>query len=75
MIGKFGMIGRSWSFKLQSRYNRGRLSLIFGMDFQFLAIWAAQGSTYVKKEKIWADYEQLLRAFFYVFMGKCLFKI
>ena len=36
------------------------------MDFQFLAIWAAQGSN----EKKWAEYEQLLRFLFHVLMGK-----
>ena len=44
----------------QSRYNKECLSPISDMDFQFLAIWAAQGST----EKKWADYEQLLRVVF-----------
>ena len=34
----------------QSRYNRGCLSPISDMDFQFLAIWAAQGST---EKKLW----------------------
>ena len=32
----------------RSRYNRGCLSPISDMDFQFLAIWAAQGSTFKK---------------------------
>ena len=31
--------------KSQSRYNRWCLSSISNMDFQFLAIWAVQGST------------------------------
>ena len=43
----------------QSRYNRGCFRPIFDMDFQFLAIGAAQGIT---EKKNWTDYEQLLRA-------------
>ena len=36
------------------------------MDFQFLAIWVAQGST----DKNWAVYEQLLRAVLSCFYGQ-----
>ena len=32
-------------FRPQSRYNKGYLSPISDMEFQFLAIWAVQGST------------------------------
>ena len=36
----------------QSKYNRGCLSPISDMDFQFWDIWAAQGST---EKKFWAN--------------------
>jgi hypothetical protein len=51
----------------QSRYNRGCLRPILDMEFQFLAIWAAQG---ISEKKIWADYEQLLGAVFPCFHGQ-----
>ena len=51
------------ALKAQSRYNRGCLSPISDMDFQSLAILAAQGSA----GKNWADYEHLLRAVFSCF--------
>ena len=53
----------NWA-RAQSRCNRGCLSPISYMDFQFFAIWAAQGST---EKKVWPDYEQLLRAVFLYF--------
>jgi hypothetical protein len=37
------------------------------MEFQFLAIWAAQG---ISEKKIWADYEQLCGAVFSCFHGQ-----
>ena len=48
----------------QSVYNRGCLSAISDMEIKFLATWAARRST---GKKIWADYEQLLRAVFSCF--------
>ena len=44
----------------------------FRMDFQFLAISVAQGSN--ENEK-WADYEQLLRAGFFMFSWAIFFLI
>ena len=40
----FGAIIQTEQSKAQSRYNRDFLSPIFNTDFQFCAIWAAQGS-------------------------------
>ena len=56
---------------LRSKPSLNTQSCIKGLlvvrDFCFWAVWAAGP---VLKKKFWADYEQLLRAFFHVFRGK-----
>ena len=42
-LSGFGAIIQTEKSKAQSRYNREFLSPIFNTDFQFCAIWAAQG--------------------------------
>ena len=42
-------------------------------DFCFWTVWAA--GPVLKKKKFWADYEQLLRAFFFLFSGAIFFEI
>ena len=54
----------------RSRYNRGCLSPISDMDFQFLAIWAARSSA---EKKLGANYEQHLSAVFSSFHGQIFF--
>ena len=43
-LSGFGAIIQTKKSKAQSRYNREFLSPIFNTDFQFCAIWTAQGS-------------------------------
>ena len=48
------------------------VSNFYGTEIE---IWADFGPVGNTGKQIWADYEQILRAFFYVFMGKSFLKI
>ena len=58
--------------ELQSRYNRECFSPISNMDFQFWAIWVAQGSK-VKNLQFWS--RSTFELFFLVFIGEFIFLV